>query len=209
MQTFTTKFLLFIAEVLIWTIVLLMIPIIAGIDAIITNEGINEISITEAIQELLILLSAISCGIAAYKYQNSRGLMTLLAGLFGCMLIRELDNFLDHIAHGFWLYPALTLAFVSILIALTCRETIIPTLMSYFNTKPFTYLIIGMLLTVIFSRTFGSSILWEPVMGINYQATFKSVIQEGLELLGYLHISYGTLLLIMHEKKLNATDKIK
>jgi hypothetical protein len=45
---------------------------------------------------------------------------------------------------------------------------------------------------LVFSRVFGTGSLWRAIMLDEYQNLYKSVIQEGLELFGYLLIAYGT-----------------
>ncbi|MFC1467964.1 hypothetical protein ACFLQY_04695 [Verrucomicrobiota bacterium] len=194
------KILLSIAELLSLTVLMLSVPIIIGIDSLVIGHGTSETSITELMQEALILLSAVLCGISAWKRPQSRGFLALAAGFFGCMFIRECDAFFDKIAHGFWVYPAITFALATTLYALTSRETVIPTLLAYLGKSHFTYISIGLLLILVFSRAFGSGHLWEGVMGANYRSAYKSMIQEGLELLGYVHVAYGAVLLFFYEK---------
>ena len=200
MGTTKKKILLSIAELLSLSGLMISVPVIAGIDSVLIGHGTTETSITELMQEALILLSAVLCGLAAWQHPKSRGFLTLAAGLFGCMFIRECDAFLDTITHGFWVYPAIILALATILYALTCRETLIPTLVSYLGKKHFTYIFIGLLVVMVFSRAFGAGYLWEAVMGTNYRSAYKSLIQEGLELFGYIQVAYGALLLFFYER---------
>ena len=84
------------------------------------RNGITENSITELMQEALILISAILFWVGAWRYPTVRSLLVLFAGLFGCMFIRELDALFDKIFHGFWIYPALLLSAGTILYAASC-----------------------------------------------------------------------------------------
>ena len=58
-------------------------------------------------------------------------------------------------------------------------------------TKSFTCVAVGLLITILFSRLFGTGQLWQAVMGEDYRSLYKSIIQEGLELLGYVLICFG------------------
>jgi hypothetical protein len=182
---------------------MLLVPAFVGLDALVLHDGASEGSIVELSQEFLILLSAILCGIAAWSRPSSRGFLTLLSGLFGCMFIRECDAFFDRINHGFWVYPLSALAITTILITCVFSKNITRSITFHTGKRYFSYISTGLLLTVTFSRTFGSSHLWRSVMGADYQQVYKSLIQEGLELLGYIHITYGTLLLFKYEMRLN------
>ena len=62
------------------------------------------------------------------------------------------------------------------------------------ESKHFVYISLGLILILIFSRTFGSGHLWEHVMGDDYTMVYKTVIQEGIELLGYIFVLYGSIL---------------
>jgi hypothetical protein len=55
-------------------------------------------------------------------------------------------------------------------------------------------MLIGLLQLVIFSRLFGTGSLWEPVMGDSYQPGVKSIVQEGVELMSYALVLYGSAL---------------
>lgn len=177
---------------------MLSVPVLVKIDFTLIGHRASETSLLEITQEVLIFSSAVLCGISAWKHPDTRGFLALVSGLFGCMFIRECDALLDNIVHGFWFYPALALAFAAGLFAVNTQETVIPTFAAYLGEKYFTYISIGLLLVVVFSRSFGSGRLWQTVMGADYRATYKSVIQEGLELLGYIHIAYGTVLLFLN-----------
>jgi hypothetical protein len=181
-----------LAEFLFLAALLTSIRLIITIDGEIILAGASENSVTEYTQEGLILLSAILFGIGAWRRPESRGFLVLVAGLFGCMFVREFDNHLDRIAHGFWVYPAVLLAVTSIVYARLCGRTVLAPMAVYTQTRSYVYLSIGLLIVIVFSRIVGSNSLWRELMGDDYQWAYKTIIQEALELSGYVLIAYGS-----------------
>jgi hypothetical protein len=181
-----------LTEFLFLAALLICISLIITIDAGIILEGASEHSVTEYTQEGLILLSAILFGVGAWRRPESRGFLVLVAGLFGCMFVRELDHLLDRVVHGFWVYPAVLLAVTSIVYARFCGRTVIAPMALYTQTRSYVYLSIGLLIVLVFSRVFGSHLLWKELMGGDYDWAYKAIIQEALELSGYILIAYGS-----------------
>jgi len=134
----------------------------------------------------------------AWRNRESRGFLVLAAGFFGCMLIRELDHFLDRALDGLWSSFVALLAMVSIAYARAyCRGAVLRPLIAFLNTKPYFFFLIGFVIVLIFARVFGSgNLLWEHVLNDAYTDAYKSSVQEGLELFGYLLIAYGAFLFL-------------
>ena len=63
-----------------------------------------------------------------------------------------------------------------------------------------------LLIVLIFSRIFGTGDLWRAILKENYIGHCITAIQEGLELLGYLIIFYGAIL--MSKISLNDTKNV-
>lgn len=154
--------------------------------------GGSENTVIQYTQESLILLSAILFSLSAWRRPESRGVLVLVAGLFGCMFIRELNNLLDNIASGFWVYPAVLLAATCIVYARYCGSAVLVPMAKYTQTRSYIYLSIGLLIVLLFSRVFGSGSLWRELMMSDYQVGYKKIIQEVLELQGYVLIAYGS-----------------
>jgi len=167
---------------------------IVRIDDGLLQQGKSEYSITEFTQAGFILVSAILFGLSAKNDQQSRGFFVLVMGLFATMLIRESDAFFDLIYHGFWIYPALAVSLATVLYARTCRGTVKHPMLKHMETRDFVYINLGLIIILVFSRTFGSGTLWRDVMGDDYSSVYKSVIQEGIELFGYTVVLYGSIL---------------
>ena len=164
------------------------------IDVGVIGAGVGELSVTEITQEALILTTALITWYGAWRHPDRRGLLVLMAGFFSCIFIRELDSFLDYVWHGFWFWPAILMASASITyVVVFCRNTVIGPLSNFVATRSYFFILVGMISLLVFSRTFGSgNLLWIEVMGEAYNHAFKSALQEGLELYGYLFIAYGT-----------------
>jgi len=196
----------YIFEFLILILLMMVPPLFVWIDFTILKTNLSEYSLTEFTQEFLILTSFVILLYKTYKNRGNRGFLILFVGLFMVMFIREGDYFWDKIMNGLWTILAVGSFLISIYIAYKQKKTIIPTLSTYWNTRGFDYLIMGLLIVLIFSRIFGTGDLWRAILKENYVGHYKTAIQEGLELLGYLIIFYGAIL--MSKISLNDT-KIK
>ncbi|MDC3260584.1 hypothetical protein OAU59_01620 [Winogradskyella sp.] len=197
---------IYILELLILILLMIVPPLFVWIDFTILKTNLSEYSLTEFTQEFLILASFIILFFKTYKNRENRGFLILPVGLFLVMFIREGDYYWDKIMNGLWTILAVSTFLISVYIAYRQRQTIIPTLSTYWNTRGFGYLIVGLLIVLLFSRIFGTGDLWRAILKENYIGYYKTAIQEGLELLGYLIIFYGVIL--MSRSSLNVT-KIK
>jgi hypothetical protein len=175
------------------------VPLMVAVDVLWLEHGIKEKSVTELAQKGLLLLSALLIGLSARRHTESRGFLVLVAGLFAAMFIREADVYFDMVAQGSWLYPALAVSLLAIVYASRQRGTVIAPLIGNLQTKSFNYIMIGLILVVLFSRLFGTGQLWREVMGEDYRNLYKSMIQEGLELLGYVLICFGSVRLYLRK----------
>jgi hypothetical protein len=181
-------------------------PLFLVIDVVVLESGVTETSVTEVSQSALLLIAASAYWWMAYRCLQSRGFFMLVAGFFSCMLIRELDVFLDHIWHGFWIWPALLVALGTIgFVAFCCKNRVVKPMASFVDTKPCLYIEFGLVVVLVFSRIFGSGkLVWKLVLREGYLNMAKSAIQEGIELFGYLFIAYGAFLLL--RKTLRVSD---
>ena len=182
---------------------MISIVLIIYIDTVIFDHGVSELSLTEITQEGLIFVSAIIFFALSKNQPESRGFLVLCGGFFTVMLIRELDGFFDEIKHGFWVYPAIVVTLITLIYAHKSPGTVSGPLVHYFQTSPFVYITIGLMIAIFFSRIFGSSIIWRVVMGDNYMTGYKAIIQEGVELLGYAFVFYGSVMLWIRRTALN------
>jgi hypothetical protein len=183
---------------------LTLVPVLCVHIDLVMHGGTPEVSATEFTQEALLLMSALLFGYGAWRYKNSRGFCVLVAGLLTCMLVRELDAYLDHLWHGCWSLIAYSvLAVCATYIIVCCYGTVLEPMSSFTYTRAYPHLVLGLIVVLVFSRIFGSKILLSDILGIFGRSgyKFKSVIQEGLELFGYVLIAYGSWLSIFPKKK--------
>jgi hypothetical protein len=196
MENDKIKILRSIAEFLFLTVLTVAVPLIVFVDSRILCDGVSELSITEITQEALILFSAILFWVEAWRRPQARGFLVLVGGFFACMFIRELDSLFDLIHPEFWVYPACLTTIISITYASNFRNTILSSMAAYTGAKSCIYISVGLLVVMVFSRLFGNGqLLWINIMGADYKGMYKTIIQEGLELFGYMFIFYGSCLL--------------
>ena len=172
----------------------IVVPYVIYLDVMVLNNGVSEYSLTEILQQLFILSSAVLFFRAGMSCQRSRSFLFLISGFFACMFIRECDVYFDYIVHGFWVYPALAVAMGAIFYAVKNDRFIAESIRHYQHSRSYFFILIGLVLILVFSRIFGSgNLMWEAFMGSDYNLVFKNATQEGLELLGYSFVFYGAL----------------
>ena len=165
---------------------------IINVDFFVLENNLSERSLTELSQQLLLLCSVGIFIWSARKVEESRTLFVLIAGFFGCMFLRELDYYFDMIVHGFWFYPTILLASLVITYAVMHRSYLVSSVKEFSQTNAYFNILMGLVVIMIFSRLFGSGTLWKEVMNEDYQHIYKTIIQEGLELFGYLFLFIGS-----------------
>ncbi len=194
-----------VGEFFLLALITLVAPLAIYIDITILGNEVGEISVTEFTQEGLLLMSAIIMTVLAVRRPDLRGLFALVAGFFGTMLIREFDFLFDMIWHGFWFWPAITLAIATVLyVLIKCRDTVIEPMARFFDTRAWFFLMAGLIIILVFSRVFGSgNLLWKEIMGEHYSHFFKSALQEGIELLGYLFLATGSVMTLKQYRRVS------
>jgi len=179
---------------------------VINIDYFFLENNLSEQSLTEVFQQLLLLASVAIFSWSAYKEQESRTFFILVAGFFGCMLLRELDYYFDMIVHGFWFYPTILLASSVIIYSIKNDEFLLRSVRSFGQSKAYFNILIGLVIIMIFSRLFGSGTLWKDVMNEDYHHIYKTIIQEGLELFGYLFLFIGSFYQLQEIKNNQSTE---
>lgn len=145
----------------------------------------SEGSLIEKMQLLFLAISITTFIIIAWRYSYYQQAASLIAAFLFCLAIRELDGILDIVFHGFWAYPAWLVAIVSIGMALKKRQKTYHGLLAVVNARSFNVMLIGISILMVFSRLYGMSDLWTPVMGNMFVTDVKNISEEGIELLAY------------------------
>lgn len=177
---------------------MLWVPVAVLLDVVVLKHGMPEHGVTEISQETFLFISAIIMYLMAFRLNHQRGFLLLVAGLLLSMLLRELDYLFDYIQHGFWKYPVTGVILFSFVLAAIFRNSIIAAMADATRSYPFAYILAGLAVVLFFSRVFGTGSLWGAILdagaGVQATALVKNSVQEGLELLGYVLILYGTVM---------------
>lgn len=155
------------------------------LDILVLENGISETSATELGQEVIVGIISLFFFTQAYKKSQLRGGYTLIMGFFLCILIRELDGVFDQIAHGSWVWFALITTFICLAIAIREGKNTFSGLLHFISHPSHGLLLAGLLSILLFSRLFGMGILWQKILGEDYNRAVKNLIEEGSELFGY------------------------
>ncbi|UVV72819.1 hypothetical protein [Pantoea agglomerans] len=162
---------------------LMILPIY--IDVAWMNDALYETSFTETTQEIMLAVIAALFFIAAQRRPAQRGALTLVAGFYSCMLIRELDFVFDAIQHGSWIWFALAVTAGCLAVALRTPKKTLHALARLLQHRSWPVMASGFLVVLVFSRLFGIHALWQHLMLGDYNRVVKNMAEEGTELLGY------------------------
>lgn len=164
----------------------------------------NENSLTEYFQEGTFFLTVIAYLFCTVYYKKTASLTLLVGGFFLMALIREFDAFLDlYVYDGAWQTLVLgVLIFVGYK-SYKSRKSLKEILPDYMVSYPFGLMIAGMLVTFIYSRLFGESIMWKSVMEEHYIRDVKNAVEESVELLGDSIILFAGLEFVFWAKSKN------
>lgn len=155
----------------------------------ITSTGkFGEISATEIAQEVFLFLSGLMFIFVARRNKDLRVIAWLAALFFFMSFIREFNNFVD-----FWFYLVLPLALAFVWIFFRNFKYFFPSMAKLLEMPATAYLVIGFLVTFVFSRLFGRTKFWEALLESDYNRWAKSAAEEGIELLGYALLFIGSL----------------
>ncbi|PSW21228.1 hypothetical protein C9I98_04555 [Photobacterium sanctipauli] len=147
----------------------------------------------ELLQESYLLISATVFYLIGARDQSQRPFAFLVAAFFSVMLIRELDEVLDYIAHGFWKYPAWAVAVVAICYATSNLNKTLTSLNAYFQHRSFGIMLMSVASLLVFSRIFGMNVLWSSLMPGGNHGMVKTFVEEGSELLSYSCLVFASL----------------
>ncbi|MEZ8284198.1 hypothetical protein AB4277_14120 [Vibrio splendidus] len=178
-------------------LVVLAICIVANlalrIDFILLNGNVGEISVTEMLQQILLIIASGSFAYLAREKREVKHAALLISAFFGVMFIREMDFWFDKIAHGAWIVPALLVAGSAVFYAIKNGKRTIDQLALILASPHMNLLVIGVMLLLVFSRLFGMGSFWHNVMGDDYVRVVKNIAEEGTELLAYCLIAFASL----------------
>ncbi|MBI9020572.1 MAG: hypothetical protein JEZ10_04880 [Verrucomicrobia bacterium] len=149
----------------------------------------DEIGPVEVLETVFALAATLAFLFAGRVDQNRAPCAIVLATFLFCAVIRESDYFLDVLVcrHAWKMMVALTL----VLFAVYARSNLKAagaSLMSFVSQPSFGILLSGLLVLVVFSRLFGYGSFWKELIEGNYYRVVKTIVEEGVELMGYFLI---------------------
>ncbi|AWH52776.1 hypothetical protein C1924_06105 [Stenotrophomonas sp. ESTM1D_MKCIP4_1] len=163
-------------------------PALAWLDIHWLGDAVGEWSLVELTQEGFLAASVAAFVRLAVRRADDRRFAVLAAALFACMFLREMDEALDLIAHGFWKYPVAALVAGSLAWASRDWRGTLQGLVRFLASRAGTVMTIGLVLLLVYSRLIGMTSLWSGLLGDQYIRVFKNAIEETTELLGYTFI---------------------
>jgi len=173
------------------------------------KDGVGEWSLVELTQEGFLLASALAFVRLARKRVDDRRFAVLAAGMFACMLLREMDAVFDLLLHGLWKWLAVPVAVASIVYALQDWRAAVSGLVRFLNTRAGTLMTIGLVLLLCYARLIGLTSLWNGLLGESYIRVFKNAIEETTELLGYTFILAASLAHVAQRVRAAATPRVE
>ena len=150
-----------------------------------------EISYTEFIQEIMLLLIAILFWRTGTRTHPNQSFGLLMSGFAALAFCREFYFFCNCVFDGCWKIPAIMVAFSFGYLVYRYKDNFIHDAVEFIKRPEFGIFLCGFLTVFVFSRLFGCRILWESVMADSYMRCIKNMAEESLELLGYLFIAFG------------------
>lgn len=118
------------------------------------------------------------------------------------MLIREWDGIFDNIFHGAWKFIAIPAALLCIWLALRNGITrVAKELADFMNTKSYWLLCLGLIIVLVFSRIIGMRSVVQLLSGTHFHESIKNLLEEGLELLGYMIIFTSAVYYLLEKRK--------
>ena len=163
----------------------------------VSDGAYQTTNLTELPQELMLLLAS---GLLLYAARHPGVGRHLLraSGVFGLIcLVREYDNDMAFIAgNDTWLFPAGLLAVYLVYYLWKHFRTVIRDAEALGDTFGFGVWSTGWVLLMVFSRLWGRNDIWRAIMADDFDRTVSRVNEEGLELMCYALILYGTIELI-------------
>ncbi|WP_345830847.1 hypothetical protein AAGR08_23270 (plasmid) [Pantoea sp. BRR-3P] len=155
-------------------------------DVFVLADEMKESSVTEIMQELILLVVASLFICRAGKDKARRPALILMAGFFIVLLIREMDFAFDILSHGSWLWFSLTVSVYAVYQAVRHGQQTLAALADFMSRPSWGMMCAGILTVLIFSRFFGMNELWRHIAGEDYPRVAKNLAEEGTELFGYM-----------------------
>lgn len=182
-----------LGRTLLFGLMVALPPLLAWLDIHWLGNAVGEWSLVELTQEGFLAASVAAFVRLALRRPEDRRFAVLAAAFFASMFLREMDELLDLIAHGFWKYPVTALVAGALGWASRDWRAALSGLVRFLTSRAGTVMTIGLVLLLFYSRLMGMTSLWNGLLGDQYIRIFKNAIEETTELLGYTFILAASL----------------
>jgi len=149
----------------------------------------DETGLVETLQAVFVLMTALLFLAAGRLDKTREPLAVVMSGFLFCLFIREFDYFLDELVarHAWKMLVLLTLVLVVTYIAKHSKRVVV-SILDFVSQPSFGLFMSGLLVVVVFSRLFGYGDFWEELINGGYYRVIKTIVEEGVELMGYFLI---------------------
>lgn len=171
----------FVVRVLLYAALMVFLNVVFLYDAghATATGKFGELSATELLQELFLLLSGLLFMVAGIRKRSLAPVTNLLALLFLMAFVREFNNQIS-----FWFYLVIPLILLAGWLLFRDRHRLLPAASDFALRKETPWFVAGFLVTFLFSRLFGRTRFWELLLEADYSRWAKNAAEEGVELLG-------------------------
>jgi len=149
----------------------------------------SETGPVEVLETVFALITALVFLMVGRVDKNKGPCVIVLSTFLFCAVIRESDYFLDTLIcrHAWKMMVAIALSLLAVYTWRNLRS-VGGCLMSFVSQPSFGILLSGLLVLVVFSRLFGYGPFWKAIMDDSSYRTVKTIVEEGVELMGYFLI---------------------
>lgn len=152
------------------------------------GNAVTEMSVVELSQLAMIVATVLAFSTLAWRREDDRRFGVLAAGLFACMVIREMDAALDLLQDGLWQVLATAVAVGCLTYSLRDRRSTLRGLANFLGSTPGKLMLLALAILLVYSRLIGMGLLWRGLLEEQYLRIFKNAVEESAELLGYVLI---------------------
>ena len=140
--------------------------------------------------EILQIVTALAAAIiffAAGRVDRTKAPSTVMIALFLlCLIIRELDFFLDeYVARHAWKILVALVVVCMTVYTIRKRRELMASLLEFISHPSFGVLLAGLLVLTVFSRLFGYGDFWEELIEGSFYRTVKTIVEETSEQIAY------------------------
>jgi hypothetical protein len=158
--------------------------------AVVYDEAFyDELGPVEILETVFALSAALIFLLAGRREPSKEPCAVMIAGLLFCAFVRESDFIMDTlVAKHSWKIGVALILIGMILYAAKHLRKIYVSVLKFVHLPSFGIFLSGLLVLAAFSRLFGYGPFWKAIMDHPSYRTVKTIVEEGVELMGYFLI---------------------